>query len=177
MSLTLTLSLRFMYPYGCSSAGRGDGRGAMPFLMSFALEHEIETFAWIDNASVQFPLNIYATKGWPTGQAVSPLRLSERTVPGNLRLEIAQARPFRRLVEVHFSHNDRSPFLGQGDRFSCVIENGRDHPVARDVFVGAADQIDVVLRRARACQFRIAAPHGPGNHFCAAIAQFPRDLG
>jgi len=35
----------------------------MPYLMSFALEHEIVTFAWIDNASVQFPLNIYATKG------------------------------------------------------------------------------------------------------------------
>ena len=29
----------------------------------FALEHEIVTLAWIDNASVQFPLNIYATKG------------------------------------------------------------------------------------------------------------------
>ena len=35
----------------------------MPFLMSFALEHEIVTLAWVDNASVQFPLNIYATKG------------------------------------------------------------------------------------------------------------------
>src|SRR5438477_1587319 len=35
----------------------------MPFLMSFALEPEIVTVAWIDNASVQFPLNIYATKG------------------------------------------------------------------------------------------------------------------
>ena len=35
----------------------------MPFLMSFALQHEIATLAWIDNASVQFPLNIYATKG------------------------------------------------------------------------------------------------------------------
>jgi len=37
--------------------------------MSFALEHEIVTLAWIDNASVQFPHNIYATKrlirsGW-----------------------------------------------------------------------------------------------------------------
>jgi len=31
--------------------------------MSFALEHEVVTFAWIDNASLQFPLNIYATKG------------------------------------------------------------------------------------------------------------------
>jgi len=35
----------------------------MPVLMSFALEPEIVTFGWIDNASVQFPLNIYATKG------------------------------------------------------------------------------------------------------------------
>src|SRR5947207_10152523 len=46
-----------MYQYCLSSAGRGD----MPFLMSFALEPEIMTLAWIDNASVQFPLNIYAT--------------------------------------------------------------------------------------------------------------------
>ncbi len=36
----------------------------MPFLMSFALEPEIVTLAWMDNASVQFPLNIYATKGF-----------------------------------------------------------------------------------------------------------------
>ena len=35
----------------------------MPFLMMFRLEHESVTFAWIDNASVQFQLNIYATKG------------------------------------------------------------------------------------------------------------------
>jgi len=32
--------------------------------MSFVLEHETVTFAWIDNASVQFPLDIYATKGF-----------------------------------------------------------------------------------------------------------------
>ena len=43
----------------------GNGRGAMSFLMSFATEPEIVTVAWIDNASVQFPLNIYATKGSP----------------------------------------------------------------------------------------------------------------
>ncbi len=36
----------------------------MPFLMSFALEPEIVTLAWIDNASVQYPLNIDATKGF-----------------------------------------------------------------------------------------------------------------
>jgi hypothetical protein len=45
----------------------------MPFLMSFELELEIVTFAWIDNASVQFPLNIYATKRFilpPAGMKV-----------------------------------------------------------------------------------------------------------
>jgi hypothetical protein len=52
-----------MYHYGFNSAGRGNGRGAKPFLLSFALEPEIVTLACIDNASVQFPLNIYATKG------------------------------------------------------------------------------------------------------------------
>src|SRR5437762_6825761 len=54
-----------MYQCCFGSAGRGNGRGAMPFLMSFAPEPEIVTLAWIDNASVQFPLNIYATKGLP----------------------------------------------------------------------------------------------------------------
>ena len=57
--LTLTLSPRFMYQYCLNSAGRG----AMPFLVSIVLEPEIMTLAWLDNASVHFPLNIYATKG------------------------------------------------------------------------------------------------------------------
>jgi len=67
--LTLTLheiehipDPRFMNQYCVSSAGRGNGRGAMPFLMSFALEHEIVTLAWIENAFAQFPINIHATK-------------------------------------------------------------------------------------------------------------------
>src|SRR5438034_10681652 len=45
-----------------NSMAVGNGRGAMPFLMSFALQPEIVTLAWVDNASVRFPLNIYATK-------------------------------------------------------------------------------------------------------------------
>jgi len=52
-----------MYQYCFSSAGRGNGRGVIPFLTSLALEHEIVIFAWIDNVSVQFPCNIYGTKG------------------------------------------------------------------------------------------------------------------
>jgi hypothetical protein len=59
--------LALMSQYCFNSAGRGNGRGAMPFLMSFALEHEIVTIAWLDNASVQFPLNIYATIGFTPG--------------------------------------------------------------------------------------------------------------
>jgi len=34
----------------------------MPFLMSFALEPEIVTVAWIDNASAQFPLNQHPSR-------------------------------------------------------------------------------------------------------------------
>ncbi len=34
----------------------------MPFLMSLGLEPEIVTLTWIDNASVQIPLKVYATK-------------------------------------------------------------------------------------------------------------------
>ena len=52
-----------MYQYCFNSAGRGNGRGAKPLLMSFALQHENMTVALLDNASVQFPLKIYTTKG------------------------------------------------------------------------------------------------------------------
>ena len=43
----------------------------MPFLMSFTLELEIVTLARIDNASVRFQLNIYATKGATDSGGVS----------------------------------------------------------------------------------------------------------
>jgi len=43
----------------------------MPFLMSFVLEHEIITFAWIANAFVQFPLNFYATKGFTLAKTIN----------------------------------------------------------------------------------------------------------
>jgi len=46
----------------------------MPFLMNFAMEPEIVTLAWIDNASVRFPLNIYATKGFRLIRRVKKLR-------------------------------------------------------------------------------------------------------
>jgi len=39
--------------------------------MSFVLEHEIITFAWIANAFVQFPLNFYATKGFTLAKTIN----------------------------------------------------------------------------------------------------------
>jgi len=48
----------------------------MPFLMSFPPEHEIVTFAWIDNASVQFSLNIYAAKGYTRSSSIAVVRVS-----------------------------------------------------------------------------------------------------
>ena len=53
--------------------GEGNGSGAMPFVMSFAPEHEIVTLTWIDNASVKFPLNIYATKGFTDSNFINCL--------------------------------------------------------------------------------------------------------
>src|SRR5438477_11924076 len=62
----------------------GNGRGAMPFLMSFALEPEIVTLAWTDNASVQFPLYIYATKG-----SIVAVSRPSRPPPSITRLHLA----------------------------------------------------------------------------------------
>ena len=66
----------------------------------------------------------------------------------NLRFEIAHPGPEGRLVQV-----------------------GGEHPVARDVFVSAAYEIDLVLTSADACPLGIAAPHGPRDDFRAAIVQ------
>jgi hypothetical protein len=73
----------------------------MPFLMSFALEHEIVTFAWIDNASVQFPLNIYATKGRIQGSAIRSHSLILRVFscgPGRRRGSSVRPTPWNEMV-------------------------------------------------------------------------------
>src|SRR5262245_20670693 len=38
-----------------------------------------------------------------------------RAMPWNLRFEITQTRPAQSLVQVNFSHDHRSPFLGKGE--------------------------------------------------------------
>jgi hypothetical protein len=55
----------------------------MPFLMSFALEHEIVSSACIDNASVLFPFNIYATKESTVGR-----RIETEACPHMLKLTV-----------------------------------------------------------------------------------------
>src|SRR5204863_8983959 len=57
-----------------------------------------------------------------------------------------------------------------------AIDRG-EHPFARNVFVSAADEIDLVLARAGARLLRIAAPYRPRNDFRATIAQFARHFG
>src|SRR5213594_1861947 len=101
----------------------------------------------------------------------SLLSARDRTLPWNLGFEITQPRPERALVQVHFCDADRAPFAGLGQHAAVPAIDGGKHPVARHVFVSAADQIDMVLARAGARLFGIAAPHGPRDDFRAAIAQ------
>ena len=69
------------------------------------------------------------------------------------------------------------PWLsGPGDGPAGVVEDGGGHPVVRDVLVGAADQVDVVLTRPGRGQERVAAPDGPGDHLGAAVAQLTGHL-
>src|SRR2546429_1826150 len=88
-----------------------------------------------------------------------------------------RSRPERALVQVHFGDADRAPFPGLSQHAAVLAIDGGEHPVARHVFVGAADEIDMVLARAGARLFGIAAPHGPRDDFRAAIAQLARDFG
>src|SRR2546426_7908851 len=97
----------------------------------------------------------------------------DRTLPRNLGFEITQPRPERALVQVHFCDADRAPFPGLGEHAPVLAIDGGEHPVARHVFVSAADEIDLVLARAGACLFWIAAPYGPRDDLRAAIAQLP----
>ena len=61
----------------------------------------------------------------------------------NLGLEIAQILPVVRLIQINFRKGYRAPRAGLGQRHAVVTINGRDHPVLRDIGVGAADNIDM----------------------------------
>src|SRR5216117_2120205 len=95
----------------------------------------------------------------------TPASLSarDRTLPRNLGFEITQPRPERALVQVHFRDADSSPIFCLGEHAAILAKDGGEPPVARHVFVSAADEIDLVLARAIARLLGIATPHRPGD--------------
>src|SRR4030095_11650756 len=76
--------------------------------------------------------------------------------------------------KLHARHHARDPLVGTGKRLAILIPYRREHPVARHIFISAADQIDVVLTSARCRQRRVATPDRPGDDFRATFAQLPR---
>ena len=99
--------------------------------------------------------------------ALLPVSLSarDRTLPWNLGFEVTQPRPERALVQAHFGDADGAPFAGLGEHAAVLAIDGGEHPVARHVFVRAADQTDLVLACAGAGLLGFAAPHGPREKF------------
>ncbi len=82
-------------------------------------------------------------------------------MPRYLRFEIAQARPPQSFVQIDFGHNHGPPLFGVNELIARVIINGGEHPLARDVLVSAADEVDVIFAGARRGQQRVATPHRP----------------
>ena len=72
-----------------------------------------------------------------------------RPMAGNLGLEVAEARPVKTLPQVHLGYGYCAPFFRLRQHLAFAVVNGRDRPVGRHVRVGAADEEDVVLARAR----------------------------
>jgi hypothetical protein len=81
----------------------------------------------------------------------------------------------RLFKSISAMHTVPIPLLGE--HAAVLAIDGGKHPVARHVFVSAADEIDLVLARAGARLLGIAAPHRPRDDFRAAIAQLARDFG
>ena len=73
------------------------------------------------------------------------IRIRNRPVPWDAGLEIAQEFPMSSLVEVNFHDADRSPVLGKHDRLAGMIVYRGEHPVPRNIFIGAADDVDMVF--------------------------------
>src|SRR6266851_2535951 len=97
----------------------------------------------------------------------------DRPVTWDLRLEVTEAYPLGAPVEINFCNRNSSPLLRQTDCIAFMVEDGGNHPIAADVFVGAADQVDMILAGSSPGQERVAAPHRPGDHLGAAVSQLP----
>src|SRR6266850_7847339 len=72
-----------------------------------------------------------------------------RSVSRILSLEISEARPIEPFAQIHFCHSHGAPFLRLRQHTPLAIVNRRDHPLRRDLGIGAADDEYVVLARSR----------------------------
>src|SRR5262245_55385653 len=90
-----------------------------------------------------------------------------RTMARNFSLEVAQTRPVQPLIQIDFADYDRAPLLGVGQRATRMVVDRGEHPVARDVFVGAADKVDMVLDGSGLSQQRVTAPDRPCDYLRA----------
>src|SRR3954462_13838019 len=98
-------------------------------------------------------------------------------MPWDFGFEIAQAWPLGDCIQVDLGYSDAAPAFGLSEGRSGVIEDGGNHPVAGDVFVSAADKIDMIFARPRSGEQGVTTPDGPGDDFRTAVGKFARDFG
>src|SRR5262249_13455168 len=98
------------------------------------------------------------------------LTARDRTLVRNLGFEITQPRPERALAQIHFCDANRAPLLRLGEHAAVLAIDSGQHPVARNIFISTADEVDLIFARSSARLLWIAAPHRPRNDFCAAVA-------
>ena len=87
-----------------------------------------------------------------------------------MRLKIPKARPVESLIQVDLRDHHRSPFLRLRQGAPILVPNCADHPIARDVFIGAANEVDVVFTSPRGGKGRVATPYWPSNYLGAPVA-------
>src|SRR2546426_5879519 len=73
-----------------------------------------------------------------------------RTLVRNLGFEVTQPWPERALVQVHFRNANGAPLFRLREHAAVLAIDRGEHPVARHVFVSAADDVNLVLARAGA---------------------------
>src|SRR5258708_31249980 len=97
-------------------------------------------------------------------------------MPRQFSLAVSQTVPIAAPVQVHFRHNHRTPLFSLDKRLAIVVVDRSERPVVGDVFVGAADQIDMVLAGSCRCQAGVAAPNRPGYHLRSTVRELAGDL-
>src|SRR5688572_20662397 len=94
-----------------------------------------------------------------------------------MRFEISEAWPMQALIQVDFSDNNRPPFFCVREGPSVMIPHGTEHPIARDVLIRAANEINMILTGTGGCEGGVTSPDGPCDDLRAAVAEFASHLG